>query len=117
MIGTIKLIVKEWADTTFTWQWVVFFLIFLVALVFRCWGLGDRALHHDEHLHIQYSWNLANGHGFQHNPLMHGPFQFLLNAVVFDLFWASDVLARVSYAIAGAIFHDNINNGKFHGMI
>ena len=103
VIGTINSIVKEWVERTFTWQWTVFFLIFLVALVFRCWGLGDRAFHHDEYLHIQYSWNLANGHGFQHNPLMHGPFQFLLNAVVFDLFWASDVLARVSYAIAGAI--------------
>src|SRR5690606_549233 len=47
-----------------------------IAGALRLWGLGGMALHHDESLHAQFSWYLYDGRGYQHDPLMHGPFQF-----------------------------------------
>ena len=68
----------------------------------RLWDLGQRAVHHDESLHSFYSWKLANGNGFTHDPLMHGPLQFEANAAIFILFGDSDYTSRLLYAVAGA---------------
>ena len=73
-----------------------------VAAVMRLWDLGSRAMHHDESLHAYFSWQLATGKGFQHDPLMHGPLQFEVNAAIFFLFGDSDVTARLFYAVMGA---------------
>ena len=67
----------------------------------RLWDLGARALHHDESLHAFYSWNLFNGNGFEHNPMMHGPLQFEANAAVFFVFGDSDFTSRLLYAFLG----------------
>ena len=69
----------------------------------RLWDLGSRAMHHDESLHALYSWNLFSGQGYQHNPMMHGPFQFEANAAMFFVFGDSDVTARLLYAVMGAV--------------
>ncbi len=55
--------------------------IMAVAAVLRFWGLGHMALHHDESLHAEFSYYLYNGHGYKHDPLMHGPFLFHANAL------------------------------------
>jgi uncharacterized protein (TIGR03663 family) len=52
-------------------------------------------------MHAFYSWNLAQGRGFSHNPLLHGPFLFHAAALVYFLFGASDYTSRVAPAIAG----------------
>lgn len=78
-------------------------LILFLALLTRFWDLGSRALHHDESLHTYYSWLFAEGLGYQHNPLMHGPFLFHANALLYNLFGASDYVSRVMPAIAGVI--------------
>lgn len=75
--------------------------LFLVAAGMRFWDLGLRAVHHDESLHAYYSWNLFDGNGFVHNPMMHGPFQMEATAGLFFLFGDSDYTARLLYAIAG----------------
>jgi uncharacterized protein (TIGR03663 family) len=78
------------------------YLIFIVlAILARFWALGDRGMSHDESLHTYYSWNLFKGSGFSHTPLMHGPFKFLVNALVYSLFGADDFTARMSVAIFG----------------
>jgi two-component system phosphate regulon sensor histidine kinase PhoR len=53
----------------------------LAGLVLRFWGLGDKAFHHDESLHAFYSWRLYDGQGYVHDPMMHGPLLFELNAL------------------------------------
>ncbi len=75
--------------------------LMLVALVFRLWNLGDMALHHDESLHATYSWYLYSGDGYQHNPLMHGPFLFHSTALAYLLFGDSDMTARLVPALFG----------------
>jgi uncharacterized protein (TIGR03663 family) len=78
------------------------YLIFIaVAILTRFWALGDRGMSHDESLHVYYSWNLYKGGGFAHTPLMHGPFLFHLNALIYSLFGADDFTARISVAIFG----------------
>jgi predicted membrane-bound mannosyltransferase/sugar lactone lactonase YvrE len=78
------------------------YLVFIViAILTRFWALGDRGMSHDESLHVYYSWNLYKGGGFQHTPLMHGPFLFHINALIYSLFGADDFTARLSVAIFG----------------
>jgi hypothetical protein len=75
----------------------------LAAVLFRFVDLGTRALHHDESLHATYSWYFAQGRGYQHDPLMHGPFLFHVTALSFVLFGASDASARFPAALLGSI--------------
>ncbi|MEX2236002.1 MAG: flippase activity-associated protein Agl23 [Dehalococcoidia bacterium] len=69
----------------------------------RFWDLGQRALHHDESLHAYFSWRFAEFFTYDHNPLMHGPFQFHIIAGVFTLFGDSDFTARVAAAAFGTL--------------
>ncbi|MFQ5943461.1 MAG: flippase activity-associated protein Agl23 [Anaerolineales bacterium] len=74
----------------------------LVAAVFtRFYDLETRVMSHDESLHTYYSWELAEGRGFQHTPLMHGPLQFHLVGFSYFLFGDSDASARIPAALAG----------------
>ena len=83
------------------WEAVAYGALLIAAGVMRFWDLGQRAVHHDESLHSFYSWQLANGLGFTHDPLMHGPLQFEANAAIFLIFGDSDYTSRLLYAIAG----------------
>lgn len=85
------------------WEAGAYTVIVLVALLARVWDLGSRAIHHDESLHAFYSWSLASGHGYEHNPMMHGPFQIEASAAIFRMFGDSDFTARILYVIAGTI--------------
>ncbi len=76
-------------------------VIAVLALLSRLWMLGARTMSHDESLHVVYSWNLFAGKGFEHTPLMHGPFLFHLNALIYFLFGDSDATARLGPALFG----------------
>jgi uncharacterized protein (TIGR03663 family) len=67
------------------WEIALFALLIVVAAGLRFWDLGARAYSHDESLHATYSWYLYMGRGYQHDPMMHGPFQFEFNALIFKL--------------------------------
>ena len=83
------------------WEAIAYGILLVAAGAMRFWDLGQRAVHHDESLHSFYSWQLANGQGFKHDPLMHGPLQFEANAAIFFIFGDSDYTSRLLYAIAG----------------
>lgn len=83
------------------WEALCYAALLVVGLTMRLWDLGARAMHHDESLHALYSWKLSNGEGFAHNPMMHGPLQFEVNAVLFFALGDSEVTARVLYALMG----------------
>ncbi len=72
-----------------------------VALAMRIVELGARAMHHDESLHAAFSWYYAEGRGYAHDPLMHGPLQFHAIAGAFQLLGASEAVARIPAALAG----------------
>jgi len=87
----------------FSWnaEIVAYVIIGVLALISRLWMLGARTMSHDESLHAVYSWNLFAGKGFEHSPMMHGPFLFHLNALIYFLFGDSDASARLGPALFG----------------
>ena len=86
---------------TLDWAWVIFGVLMVAVVLTRFWDLGTRALHHDESLHAVFSWYLYIGNGYQHDPLMHGPFLFHFTALIFWLFGDSDFTVRVGPALFG----------------
>lgn len=81
----------------------LYLVLIAAAALTRFWDLGKRALHHDESLHAYYSWILSQGNGYRHDPLMHGPFLFEANALVYLLFGDSDATTRLLPALAGVL--------------
>ena len=90
------------ADSSQRWFAVAHVGLIVVAAVMRVWDLGARAMHHDESLHAYYSYNLFSGVGYEHHPMMHGPFQMEATAAIFFALGDSDFTARLLYALAGA---------------
>ncbi|MEJ2736374.1 MAG: TIGR03663 family protein, partial [Anaerolineae bacterium] len=83
------------------WEKAIYLAIFVLAVVSRFWDLGARAMSHDESLHALYSYYLYNGSGYVHNPMMHGPFLFHANALIYFLFGDDDFTARIVPALFG----------------
>ncbi len=83
------------------WEKAIYVVIFLVAVVSRFWDVGARAMSHDESLHALYSYYLYSGSGYVHNPMMHGPFLFHANALIYFLFGDNDFTARIVPALFG----------------
>jgi len=71
------------------------------ALLTRTILLGARAMSHDESLHAVYSFQLFDGRGYQHQPMMHGPLKFILNPLMYFLFGVNDWSARIQVALFG----------------
>lgn len=83
------------------WETVAWALLFIVGGIARFYHLGVRAMSHDESLHSLYSYYLYNAGNYEHNPMMHGPFLFHVNALVYFLFGDNDTTARLAPALAG----------------
>ncbi|RLC81280.1 MAG: hypothetical protein DRI61_04165 [Chloroflexi bacterium] len=83
------------------WEKALYLIMLIIAAFTRFWNLGVRAMSHDESLHALYSFYLYNGRGYQHTPMMHGPFLFHANALIYFLFGANDFTARVVPALFG----------------
>jgi uncharacterized protein (TIGR03663 family) len=86
-----------------TWESALVGAIFVSAAVTRLWALGARVMSHDESLHVYYSWLLATGKGFSHNPMMHGPSLFEFTALMDVFFGANDFSSRLVPAILGIL--------------
>ena len=83
------------------WEKWAYLAIISVALGTRLWDLGGRSLHYDEILHAWYAWRFAEGLGYSHTPVTHGPFLFHAAAATFALVGSSDVTARLLPALFG----------------
>ncbi len=93
-----------------TVEWALYGAFFFIGAIMRFWDLGSRALHHDESLHATYSWylwerltgtNLSAAPEYHYDPMMHGPYQFHGNALMYLIFGPSDWSARLNAAICG----------------
>jgi uncharacterized protein (TIGR03663 family) len=83
---------------------VLWLVLLVAAIVSRFWNLEYRTLHHDESLHTYYSWGFFTGDiPYVHNPLMHGPFLFHGNALVYAFFGVSDATSRFLPALFGVL--------------
>ncbi|MEB2334923.1 MAG: TIGR03663 family protein [Anaerolineaceae bacterium] len=93
-----------------TYETALFAGIMTLAILTRFYDLGARVMSHDESLHTYFSWLLYRGQGYQHSPMMHGPFQFHAIALTYFLFGASDFTARIpavlfSLATVGMVWY------------
>jgi uncharacterized protein (TIGR03663 family) len=100
---------KSWLDRTLNLgvridvETILISLMILAAIVTRFYDLETRVMSHDESLHTYFSWSLAEGRGFEHTPLMHGPLQFHAVALSYFLFGDSDATARIPAAVASVL--------------
>ncbi|MEM7532437.1 MAG: flippase activity-associated protein Agl23 [Chloroflexota bacterium] len=85
----------------FDWETIAWIVLMLVAVFTRFYDVGIRAMSHDESLHTLYSYYLYDAGNYEHNPMMHGPLLFHLNALAYFLFGATDTTARIWPVIAG----------------
>ncbi len=88
---------------TLTYEQLAYVALFVIALLAHLWGLGDRAYHHDETHHGYFSWRLYQGQGYVHDPLLHGPFLYFINAFVYFLFGDTNFTGRLSVALFGSV--------------
>jgi DNA-binding beta-propeller fold protein YncE len=86
-----------------TGEFALFLLIVLLTIFSRLFYLGSRVMSHDENLHVYFSWLFSVGKGYQHTPLMHGPLQFHLLALTYNLLGDSDFTARFPHAVASIL--------------
>ena len=86
---------------------LLFCCILLLSIALHLYDLDKQALHHDESMHVFYSWFISKGDlsAFNniHSPMMHGPFQFFFNSFIFMLLGDSDYTARLLPAIFGVL--------------
>jgi uncharacterized protein (TIGR03663 family) len=75
----------------------------VAALALRLVALTDRPLHHDESEHTYFSLLFAHGHGYRYDPILHGPLRDLTTGLVFAVFGASDLTARIVPVLLGAV--------------
>lgn len=88
----------------FTVENLLWVVLIAIAIVSRFWNLGYRTLHHDESLHTFYSWGFFTGDApYVHNPLMHGPFLFHANALIYAIFGVTDATSRLVPAFFGVL--------------
>jgi predicted membrane-bound mannosyltransferase/streptogramin lyase len=74
-------------------------LLIALAILSRFYGLGDRAMSHDEVNHVVPSYDFSQGSGYNYDPMTHGPLQFHLIAASFILFGDNDFTARIPVAL------------------
>ncbi|MCX6355726.1 MAG: TIGR03663 family protein [Candidatus Aureabacteria bacterium] len=92
---------KEYLVIRFDWYKAIYLAIIVFTIFTRVYGLQLKPYHHDESLYATYSWYLYDGKGYKYDPMMHGPFMFYLDAMLFSLFGAGDFVARSSSAVFG----------------
>ena len=64
----------------------LFYLVLIaIAAAMRFWHLDLRPLHFDESMHAKTAWNIYKGVPYVHDPVIHGPFQFLVTAFSYVL--------------------------------
>lgn len=85
------------------WETLAWLVLLISAIFTRFWNLGARVMSHDESEHVYFSWLLANGSSYHHNPMMHGPALFELTAF-FDAFLpTNDFTSRIAPALMGIV--------------
>ena len=86
-----------------SWMEIAYAVLLLVTVYTRFDHLGDKPHHHDESMHADYSYTLFHDGKYVYDPMMHGPFQFHGNALMFYLFGVSDATSRYLAAAFGIL--------------
>ena len=110
------------AFPNFTNELMLFAAVILLAIASRFFMLEARVMSHDESLHTYFSWLLYRGQGYEHSPMMHGPFQFHIVALTYFLFGANDLTSRIpavlfSIGTVGMVWYWRRYLGKWGALI
>ncbi|MCH7580673.1 MAG: TIGR03663 family protein [Chloroflexi bacterium] len=83
--------------------WYVLLIAAIVALAagLRLWDLGERAIHHDESIHLKFAWDITQGTKYIHDPVYHGPFQYFGTAATFIVLGDNNYTSRLFPALFG----------------
>jgi uncharacterized protein (TIGR03663 family) len=82
---------------------LVFWGTIILAFCLRFYDLASKPFHHDESLYSVYCWRFFKGEGYKYDPMMHGPFMFHFQLVIFFLFGVGDFSARIAPALFGTL--------------
>jgi predicted membrane-bound mannosyltransferase/DNA-binding beta-propeller fold protein YncE len=93
----LDLPLKRWFPANLETLLVV--VILLAAILSRFYDLGARAMSHDEINHVVPTFSLYTGHGYQYDPMSHGPLQFHMMALSYALFGDNDFTTRIPAAL------------------
>ncbi len=74
-----------------------------LALCLRFYDLANMPLHHDESLYGVYCWRFFTGQGYKYDPMMHGPFMFHFQLLIFFLLGVGDFSVRFAPALFGSL--------------
>ena len=86
------------------WLWIG---VLLLASILRFWDLGAKPLHHDESMHAFFSLTFARSpSSYEYDPLLHGPFQFHAEGLVFMVILAAQRLFGVGSAAGSPWIND-----------
>ena len=85
------------------WLTIAFWGTVAFAFWMRFHDLANMPLHHDESLYGTYCWRFFKGEGYAYDPMLHGPFMFHLQLMLFFLFGASDFSVRIGPALFGGL--------------
>ncbi len=88
---------------SFSWLELAYMALLLITIFTRFHHLGDKPHHHDESMHAFYSYQLFKDGDYEYNPMMHGPFQFHGNALMYYLFGVSNATSRYLAASFGIL--------------
>jgi uncharacterized protein (TIGR03663 family) len=93
---------------SFTIHEKLFLLLIIVAGVFlRFYQLDLRAMHHDESLHLMYSFYILKNPDlgfYRYDPMLHGPLLYNIQSILFHLFGVSIYTLRILPAFLGSVF-------------
>ncbi len=79
-----------------SWLWIA---VLALAAFLRFYQLGAKPLHHDESMHAYFSLMFARDpSSYAYDPLLHGPFQFHAEGLMFAIIMALEALFHVSRA-------------------
>lgn len=91
----------------FSWNVDPFTLLFWGIVIFafflRFYDLASKPLHHDESLYGVYCWRFFKEGGYKYDPMMHGPFMFHFQILIFFLFGVGDFSVRIAPALLGSL--------------
>ncbi len=85
------------------WLTIAFWGTVALAFWMRFHDLANMPLHHDESLYGTYCWRFFKGEGYAYDPMLHGPFMFHFQFILFFLFGISDFSARMGPALFGGL--------------
>ncbi len=85
------------------WWTLAFWGTVALAFWLRFYDLASMPLHHDESLYGVYCWRFFTGQSYQYDPMMHGPFMFHFQLIIFFLFGVTDFSVRIAPALFGTL--------------